>query len=165
MGFVIKMGSPFNVIIQLLQLSSIQSTSSHPPLERGQILKADPYLGLREPSITFLAESQFSESFLQGINDVLEKNTKKKFTAIVPAIVRAVTPAIEKNMSSAITECFQSGGGDKEVNQLEKSVNSNLEATIAVNVSTENKGTIQVFLISVLEMELVHCLVDHGTCS
>ncbi|KAH0844245.1 hypothetical protein HID58_090537 [Brassica napus] len=38
----------------------------------------------------------------------------------------------------------ESGGGDKEVNQLEKSVNSNLEATIAVNVSTENKGTIQV---------------------
>ncbi|WZY79197.1 hypothetical protein YC2023_025581 [Brassica napus] len=42
-------------------------------------------------------------------------------------------------MSSAITECLQSAVGDKAVNQLQKTVNSNLEAAIAINVSIENK--------------------------
>ncbi|KAG5386042.1 hypothetical protein IGI04_037512, partial [Brassica rapa subsp. trilocularis] len=49
------------------------------------------------------------------------------------------------------------GVGDKAVNQLDNSVNLNLEATIAINLSIENKeaaekihgGTTQVFLISV----------------
>ncbi|WZZ89318.1 hypothetical protein YC2023_117897 [Brassica napus] len=38
-------------------------------------------------------------------------------------IARAVTPDIEKTMSTAITVSFQSGGGDKACNQLDKPVN------------------------------------------
>ncbi|KAL0897115.1 hypothetical protein Bca101_081076 [Brassica carinata] len=66
-----------------------------------------------------IAKSHSITNFMgKELNDVLEKKTKKEITAIVLAIARAVTPAIEKTMSSAIIECFQSGGGGKAVNQL-----------------------------------------------
>ncbi|KAL0740600.1 hypothetical protein Bca4012_082113 [Brassica carinata] len=55
-----------------------------------------------------IAKSHSITNFMsKELNDVIEKNTKKEITAIVLAIARAVTPAIEKTMSSAIIECFQ----------------------------------------------------------
>ncbi|XP_010534815.2 PREDICTED: enhancer of mRNA-decapping protein 4-like isoform X1 [Tarenaya hassleriana] len=71
------------------------------------------------------------------LNDVFEKVVKKEFAAIGPAIVRAVTPAIEKTTLSAITESFQRGISDKAINQLDKSVNSKLEATIARQIQAQ----------------------------
>ncbi|KAG2273144.1 hypothetical protein Bca4012_085949 [Brassica carinata] len=71
------------------------------------------------------------------LNAMFEKTVKKEFAAIVPAIARAVTPAIEKTISSAITESFQRGIGDKAVNQLDRSVNAKIEATITRHVQTQ----------------------------
>ncbi|XP_010552336.1 PREDICTED: enhancer of mRNA-decapping protein 4-like isoform X2 [Tarenaya hassleriana] len=75
------------------------------------------------------------------LNSVFEKVVKKEFAAIGPAITRAVTPAIEKTVSSAITESFQRGIGDKAINQLDKSVNSKLEATVARQIQAQFQTT------------------------
>ncbi|KAK9077628.1 hypothetical protein SSX86_005965 [Deinandra increscens subsp. villosa] len=55
----------------------------------------------------------------------------------VSAVVRSVSPVIEKTVSTAITDAFQRGVADKSVNQLEKSVNSKLEATVARHIQTQ----------------------------
>lgn len=41
------------------------------------------------------------------LNAMFEKTIKKEYAAIIPSIARAVTPALEKSVSSAITESFQ----------------------------------------------------------
>ncbi|XP_010465159.1 PREDICTED: enhancer of mRNA-decapping protein 4 isoform X2 [Camelina sativa] len=71
------------------------------------------------------------------LNTMFEKTIKKELAAIGPALARSVTPVIEKTVSSAITESFQRGLGDKAVNQLDKSVNLKLEATIARQIQAE----------------------------
>ncbi|CAH8301668.1 unnamed protein product [Eruca vesicaria subsp. sativa] len=93
------------------------------------------------------------------LNAMFEKTIKKEFATIVPAIARALTPAIEKVVSSSITESFQRGLGDKAVNQLDKSINSKLEATITKQIQTQfqtsGRQALQEALRSGLEASLI----------
>ncbi|PWA97490.1 WD40/YVTN repeat-like-containing domain-containing protein [Artemisia annua] len=66
-----------------------------------------------------------------------EKMLKKEIAAVGPSVGRAVTPIIEKALSTAVTEAFQRGVGDKAVNQLEKTVNSKLEATVSRQIQAQ----------------------------
>ncbi|XP_024018764.1 enhancer of mRNA-decapping protein 4 [Morus notabilis] len=72
---------------------------------------------------------------------ILEKTLKKELAAVGPAVVRTITPVIEKTISSVIADSFQRGVGDKAVNQLEKSVNSRLEATVARQIQAQFQTT------------------------
>lgn len=108
---------------------------------------------------------------------VLEKIVKKELATVQASVVRAIMPTIEKTVSSAITESFQvkvyvslckeiffiliplfllillfliiqRGVGDKAISQLEKSVNSKLEAAVARQIlaqfQTSGRQAIQV---------------------
>ncbi|GAV70580.1 WD40 domain-containing protein [Cephalotus follicularis] len=90
---------------------------------------------------------------------LLEKTLKKEIAAVGPAVARAVTPTMEKIISSTITESFQKGVGDKAVNQLEKSVSSKLEATVARQIQaqfqTSGKQALQDALRSSLEASII----------
>ncbi|KAK6947144.1 Enhancer of mRNA-decapping protein 4, WD40 repeat region [Dillenia turbinata] len=68
---------------------------------------------------------------------MLEKIVKKEIAAVGPAVARAITPIVEKTISSAIADSFQRGVSDKAVNQLEKSINSKLEATVARQIQAQ----------------------------
>ncbi|XP_022752987.1 enhancer of mRNA-decapping protein 4-like isoform X2 [Durio zibethinus] len=68
---------------------------------------------------------------------MLDKTVKKELTGVGPAVIRTITPAIEKTVTSVINESFQRGVGDKAVNQLEKSVNSKLEAIVARQIQVQ----------------------------
>ena len=105
---------------------------------------------------------------------ILEKTVKKEIASVGPAVVRAMSPTIEKIVSSAIVESFQvcilliyiyiyivetrmnsrnlscwdlisafcqRGVGDKAVNQLDKSVNAKLEATVARQIQAQFQTT------------------------
>nr|KYP76247.1 Enhancer of mRNA-decapping protein 4 [Cajanus cajan] len=72
---------------------------------------------------------------------ILEKTVKKEMASVGQAVVRAMSPAVEKIISSAIVESFQRGVGDKAVNQLDKSVNSKLEATVARQIQAQFQTT------------------------
>ncbi|KAJ6802908.1 enhancer of mRNA-decapping protein 4-like [Iris pallida] len=95
----------------------------------------------------------------KDIPSMLEKALKKEVSSVGPSVARAVTPAIEKCISSAITDCFQRGIGDKAVSQLEKTVNSKLEATVARQIQTQfqtsGKQALQEALRSSLESSVV----------
>ncbi|XVF79510.1 hypothetical protein PTKIN_Ptkin14bG0228800 [Pterospermum kingtungense] len=86
---------------------------------------------------------------------MLDKAVKKELTGVGPAVIRTITPSIEKTVTSAITESFQRGIGDKAVNQLEKSVNSKLEVIIARQIQaqfqTSGRQALQEALRSSLE--------------
>ncbi|XP_059646155.1 enhancer of mRNA-decapping protein 4-like, partial [Cornus florida] len=90
---------------------------------------------------------------------VLEKTVKKEFAMVGQTVARTITPAIEKTVSTAIAEAFQRGVGDKAVNQLEKSVNSKLEATVARQIQaqfqTSGKQALQETLKSNLEASVI----------
>ncbi|KAL2332875.1 hypothetical protein Fmac_014088 [Flemingia macrophylla] len=72
---------------------------------------------------------------------ILEKTIKKEMASVGQAVARAMSPAVEKIISSAISESFQRGVGDKAVNQLDKSVNSKLEATVARQIQAQFQTT------------------------
>ncbi|XP_042419624.1 enhancer of mRNA-decapping protein 4-like [Zingiber officinale] len=86
---------------------------------------------------------------------ILDRILKKEISAVGPTIARAITPII----SSAITESFQRGVGDKAVNQLDKSVSSKLESTVARQVQmqfqTSGKQMLQDALRSSIESSVV----------
>ncbi|KAG6519803.1 hypothetical protein ZIOFF_023312 [Zingiber officinale] len=86
---------------------------------------------------------------------ILERAVKKELSTIGSTVARSVAPAI----SSAIAESFQRGVGDKAVTQLEKSVSSKLEATVArqIQVQFQNSGKqiLQDSLRSCLESSVV----------
>ncbi|XLS43473.1 hypothetical protein HN51_000338 [Arachis hypogaea] len=90
---------------------------------------------------------------------ILEKILKKEIASVGPAAVRAMTPTIEKIISSAIVDSFQRGVGDKAVNQLDKSVNAKLEATVARQIQaqfqTTGKQVLQDALKSSFEISVV----------
>lgn len=73
----------------------------------------------------------------------LEKTVKKEMTSVAQALVRSMSPAIEKTLSSTIAESFQRGVGDKAVNQLDKSVNLKLEATVARQIQAQFQTTVK----------------------
>ncbi|CDY23587.1 BnaC05g40070D [Brassica napus] len=93
------------------------------------------------------------------LNALFEKTIKKEIATNIPAIARALSPAIEKTVSSSVTESFQRGLGDKSVNQLDKSVNSKLEATITKQIQTQfqtsGRQALQEALRSGLEASLI----------
>ncbi|XP_077237507.1 enhancer of mRNA-decapping protein 4-like [Tasmannia lanceolata] len=109
----------------------------------------------RNQQITSLISNFMSKDLLS----MLEKSLKKEISAVGPAVVRAITPIVEKTISSAITESFQRGVGDKAVGQLEKSVTSKLEATVAKQIQaqfqTSGKQALQDALRSSLESSVV----------
>ncbi|TMW87512.1 hypothetical protein EJD97_019861 [Solanum chilense] len=90
---------------------------------------------------------------------LMEKLMKKELAAVGQAVARSITPTIEKTISSAILEAFQKGVGDKAVNQLEKAVNSKLEATVARQIQaqfqTSGKQALQETLKSTLEVSVI----------
>lgn len=105
---------------------------------------------------------QVSGLVTSGYKELLaawEKMLKKETSALVTAIVRSVTPVIEKTVSTVITEAFQRGVADKSINQLEKSVNSKLEATVARQIQTQfqtsGKQALQEALKSSMEASVV----------
>jgi enhancer of mRNA-decapping protein 4 len=104
---------------------------------------------------------------------MLEKSLKKEISSLGPAVALTTTPIIEKCLSSAVSDSlqvvavvafvifpffrdlidlpFQKVLGDKDVNQLDKSVSSKLEASVARQIQTHfqasTKQTLQVTLI------------------
>ncbi|XVF28094.1 hypothetical protein REPUB_Repub14bG0165100 [Reevesia pubescens] len=90
---------------------------------------------------------------------LFEKSLKKEIAAVGPVLARAITPTLEKSISSAITESFQKGVGERAVNQLEKSVGSKLEATVARQIQaqfqTSGKQALQDALRSNLESSII----------
>ncbi|XP_010465156.1 PREDICTED: enhancer of mRNA-decapping protein 4-like isoform X2 [Camelina sativa] len=93
------------------------------------------------------------------LNAMFEKTVKKEFATVGPSLARAATPVIEKTVSSAITESFQRGIGDKAVNQLDKSVITKLETTIARQIQaqfqTSGRQALQEGLRSSLESSVI----------
>ncbi|XP_058114756.1 enhancer of mRNA-decapping protein 4-like isoform X2 [Magnolia sinica] len=81
--------------------------------------------------------SSISGSMNKEWPTMFEKALKKEIAAVGPAVARAITPILEKNISSAIADSFQRGVGDKAVNQLEKSVNSKLETAVARQIQSQ----------------------------
>ncbi|KAF5773984.1 putative transcription factor WD40-like family [Helianthus annuus] len=105
---------------------------------------------------------QLSGLVTNGYKDLpaaFEKMLKKETSALAPAIVRLLSPVIEKTVSTAITEAFQRGVADKLVNQLEKSVNSKLETTIGRQIQTQfqtsGKQALQEALKSSMEASVI----------
>ncbi|XP_043688476.1 enhancer of mRNA-decapping protein 4-like isoform X2 [Telopea speciosissima] len=90
---------------------------------------------------------------------MLEKTVKKEMSSVGPAVARAITPVVEKTLSSVVAEAFQRGVGDKAVSQLEKSVNSKLEATVARQIQaqfqTSGKQALQDALRSTFEASVI----------
>ncbi|KAJ4981311.1 hypothetical protein NE237_032148 [Protea cynaroides] len=90
---------------------------------------------------------------------MLEKMLKKEMASVGPAVARAITPVVEKTLSSVVAEAFQRGVGDKAVSQLEKSVNSKLEATVARQIQaqfqTSGKQALQDALRSSFEASVI----------
>ncbi|KAF8409801.1 hypothetical protein HHK36_005880 [Tetracentron sinense] len=95
----------------------------------------------------------------KDLPSMFEKTLKKEIAAVGPAVARAITPVIEKTISSVLAESFQRGVGDKAVNQLEKAVNSKLEATVARQIQaqfqTSGKQALQDALRSNLEASVI----------
>ncbi|CAN0890940.1 Varicose-related protein [Linum grandiflorum] len=89
----------------------------------------------------------------------LEKVLKKEVTAVGPAVARAISPVLEKTILSAIAESFQKGVGDKAVGQLERSVSSKLDTTVARQIQlqfqTSGKQALQDSLRSSLEASII----------
>ncbi|GAU13480.1 hypothetical protein TSUD_127770 [Trifolium subterraneum] len=77
----------------------------------------------------------------KDLPSILEKTVKKEMGSVGQAVIRSMSPAIEKIISSTIVETFQRGVGDKAVNQLDKSVNSKLEATVARQIQAQFQTT------------------------
>ncbi|XP_011039835.1 PREDICTED: enhancer of mRNA-decapping protein 4 [Populus euphratica] len=106
---------------------------------------------------------QITSSILNFINKdmaaMLEKALKKELASVGQGVARTISPVIEKTVSSVIVESFQRGVGDKAVNQLEKSVNSKLEATVARQIQaqfqTSGKQALQDSLKAGLEASVI----------
>ncbi|XP_018488435.2 enhancer of mRNA-decapping protein 4 [Raphanus sativus] len=136
-------------------------------IERSSKSNADALLArLQEETVKGKAMRDNSQQIVNAITNFVskelnafEKTTKKELATIVPAIARASTAVIEKTVSSSITESFQRGLGDKAVNQLDKSVNSKLEATITKQILTQfqtsGRQALQEALRSGLEASLI----------
>ncbi|KAL6124485.1 hypothetical protein ACLB2K_076997 [Fragaria x ananassa] len=71
---------------------------------------------------------------------IIEEMVKKELADVGQAVVRLITPAIEKCQATidlAISNYFQKGDGYEAFNQLEKSVNSKLEATVPEQIKAQ----------------------------
>ncbi|KAL6195221.1 hypothetical protein ACLB2K_030841 [Fragaria x ananassa] len=83
---------------------------------------------------------------------------KKELAAVGPAVVREITPAIEKTIPLALSDCFQRGVVDKAV-KLKKSVNSKLETTVSRQIQaqfqTSGKQALQDAIKSSMEASVV----------
>ncbi|KAE9599139.1 putative transcription factor WD40-like family [Lupinus albus] len=73
----------------------------------------------------------------KDMTTVLEKIIKKEISSIGSTVASSVSQIIEKTVSSAIVESFQKGVGEKGLNQVDKSVSSKLEATMARQIQTQ----------------------------
>ncbi|WJX31763.1 hypothetical protein P8452_20159 [Trifolium repens] len=77
----------------------------------------------------------------KDLPSILEKTVKKEMGSVGEAVIRSMSPAIEKIISSTIVETFQRGVGDKAVNQLDNPVNSKLEVTVARQIQAQFQTT------------------------
>ncbi|KAJ7946479.1 enhancer of mRNA-decapping protein 4-like [Quillaja saponaria] len=95
----------------------------------------------------------------KDLQSLLEKTVKKEISSLGPAVARSISQIIEKTISSVVTESFQKGVGEKALNQLEKSVNSKLEATVARQIQvlfqTSGKQALQDALRTSLEASII----------
>ncbi|KAJ8770003.1 hypothetical protein K2173_009086 [Erythroxylum novogranatense] len=95
----------------------------------------------------------------KDLANAAEKNLKKEMASVGPAVARGIVPTLEKSISLAITESFQKGVGEKALNQLEKSVSSKLEATVARQIQlqfqTSGKQALQDALKSIMEASII----------
>ncbi|XP_019425677.1 PREDICTED: enhancer of mRNA-decapping protein 4-like isoform X1 [Lupinus angustifolius] len=100
--------------------------------------KTEKFLRDRIQNITGL----ISNFINKDLPAMLEKTVKKEMASVGSAVVRSMSPAVEKIISSTIVESFQQRGvGDKAVNQLDKSVTSKLEATVARQIQAQFQTT------------------------
>uniref|UniRef100_A0A7C9AF76 Enhancer of mRNA-decapping protein 4 WD40 repeat region domain-containing protein n=1 Tax=Opuntia streptacantha TaxID=393608 RepID=A0A7C9AF76_OPUST len=90
---------------------------------------------------------------------MLEKTIKKELAAVGTNVARSLTPVVEKAIASAVSDSFQRGVGDKAVGQLEKSITSKLEATVARQIQaqfqTSGKQALQDGLKATLEASII----------
>ncbi|CAL0334532.1 unnamed protein product [Lupinus luteus] len=95
----------------------------------------------------------------KDMTNVLEKIIKKEISSIGSTVASSVSQIVEKTVSSAIVESFQKGVGEKGLYQLEKSVSSKLEATMARQIQTHfqtsGKQALQEALRTSLETSIV----------
>ncbi|XP_051135096.1 enhancer of mRNA-decapping protein 4-like [Andrographis paniculata] len=100
-----------------------------------------------------------TNSLNKDIPSIIEKTFKRELGAVGQSVARTITPIIEKSISTSLTENFQKGVGDKAVNQLDKSLISKLEATVARHIQTQfqtsGKQALQDTLKSSLETSVV----------
>ncbi|XP_034589909.1 enhancer of mRNA-decapping protein 4 isoform X3 [Setaria viridis] len=69
---------------------------------------------------------------------MLEKSLKKEISSLGPAVARTTAPIIEKSLSSAVSDSLQVKVlGDKVANQLDKSISTKLEASVARQIQTQ----------------------------
>ncbi|CAI0374169.1 unnamed protein product [Linum tenue] len=89
----------------------------------------------------------------------LEKVLKKELAGVGPAVARAITPVLEKIISSTLAESFQKGVGEKAVGQLDRSVSTKMEAMVARQIQsqfqTSGKQALQESLRSSLEASVI----------
>ncbi|KAJ1400379.1 WD40/YVTN repeat-like-containing domain superfamily [Sesbania bispinosa] len=107
-----------------------------------------------------LQMTNFISNFInKDLTALLEKIMKKEMSSIASTITRSISQIIEKTASSVIMESFQKGVGDKALNQLEKSVSSKLEATVARQIQaqfqTSGKPGLQEALKTSLEASII----------
>ncbi|CAN4117823.1 unnamed protein product [Withania somnifera] len=100
-----------------------------------------------------------SNCFNKDMPGLIEKIMKKELAAVGLAVTRSIAPVIEKTVSTAISEAFQKGVCDKAVNQLEKTVSSKLEASVARQIKgqfqTSGKQALQETLKSTMEGSVI----------
>ncbi|KAL8160114.1 hypothetical protein V2J09_001651 [Rumex salicifolius] len=120
-----------------------------------ETVKLDKLIRERTQQITTLVTNSFNKELIP----VLDKTLKREMAAISTNVARSITPVIEKNISSAINDSFQKCVGEKALNQLERSVNSRIEAIIARQIQaqfqTSGKQALQEGLKSVLEVNVI----------
>ncbi|CAI9300775.1 unnamed protein product [Lactuca saligna] len=98
-------------------------------------------------------------SALNKLGHELEEITKQEMAVVRASVGLSVTPVIEKAVTTPISEVFQRGIGDKAINQLEKIVNTKLEATVSrqiqVQFQTSGKQALQEALKSSMEASVL----------
>ncbi|XP_031405107.1 enhancer of mRNA-decapping protein 4-like [Punica granatum] len=89
----------------------------------------------------------------------IERIVKREVATVQTNVLRAITPAIEKTIVSAITESFQKGVGDEAISQLEKSINSILEASVARQIVAQFQTSGRQALQDALKSSMVASMV------
>ncbi|XP_058084522.1 enhancer of mRNA-decapping protein 4-like [Magnolia sinica] len=129
-------GSRFSRVEAALSLSMEKSLKSNCDALRNRNQEENKKQKLERDRMKQITSS-ISGSMNTKCSSMFKNTLKQEIAAIGPAGSRAITPILEKTVSSAIADSFQRGVGNNAVNQLEKSVNSNLEATVTRQIQAQ----------------------------